>query len=80
MLWRKIVELGQADRAEQRGVGFERQGARLVGERAAGFVDRNAAQQAFGALDLVSPFGGDVFENAERLASYFRADAVTGKD
>ena len=44
---RRIIELGQADRAHQRRVGFERQSARSHREAAARFMDRDAAQQTF---------------------------------
>ena len=48
---RGVVELGQSDRAQERGVGGLRQARRFVRHRLAGFVNRDAAQQAFGELD-----------------------------
>ena len=77
---RQIVELRQADRAQQRGVRRQRLRARLVRERRARLMYGDAPEQSLGQSEFVTPLGRDVFEDADSLAGNFGTDAVPGQN
>ena len=43
-------------------------------------MNRDAAQQPFGEIQSVIPFGRDVAQHAHRFARDFGADAVAGEN
>ncbi len=71
---RLALELGQADRAEQHGVGRPTGDDRLVGQWGALREDRVAAEGVLGVLDA------ECVEDADRLGCDLGADAVSGED
>ena len=48
-----VIEFGQTHRAHQRGVGLEREVDGLLGQRAAGLMNRDPAEQAFAERELM---------------------------
>ncbi len=79
LLGRRVIEFGQADRAHQDGVGFERQLLGFGGKRRAGLMDGDAAQQPFANGQLMIPFFGHDAQYAHSFSGDFGADPVAGQ-
>ena len=73
--WQRIP-LGSADRAEKDGVGSAAACQGFVGKRNTETVDRRAAKGKFAKFEFVLETFGAVFEDLNRGAGDFRADAV----
>ena len=76
---RGVVELGQADRAEQRRVRRERQTQRGLRQRRAGEPDGGPADGRVGAVNAVAKPLRDGSQHAHGLCRDFGTDAVAWK-
>ena len=78
---RRVVELGQADRAHQRRVGFQRQASRSRPETACRSCESRCRPAALRvSFSLCLNFCADVLEHPHGFARDFRADAVARHD
>ena len=80
LVGREGVELVVADRAHQDGVGLERGFEGRGGERRAGGVDGDSADEQRDEGEVVAAELGDGFEDVDGFVGDFGADAVAGED
>src|SRR6185437_17177084 len=79
LVGRRIVELGQSHRAQQRGIRIESHLPSLVRKWIAGLMDGDAAQQTFLREDLMPERLRHMTQHFRCFADNFYTDSVTGQ-
>ncbi len=73
---RRVIPLGTADRAQQNRVGLLGGAQRLIGQRRAGLVDGDSADQRVFEAEFVPVLRGDFLQHGNRRRRHLNADAV----